>query len=406
MTREKKRKLSIGVSIAGVILLVIIIFTSKEFKALFAKETESLEFNITDEQYVALNKFGDYDKGIIAVKARNNWQKYIAKELGLGYEVLGEQAYGEKTVLYGSIEQEITISSSGKEEVDIVYDSWIALLDEKRDVLWVNIAGNGYDYESISKIIIKDDIITAIGHRWETSANYYSEVLITQYSVDGEKLSFGKTGIYGKPKVTVDVEDEYYVFVDEELGINDAIYRISQDGTSEKVYVCADEEKNERYTITAMYESDGKLYLSGYSRNVESYNLPQQELEDDFFFEDEGAQTRQNENGKYYTYLTDSKLDELRAVYEAVLFQYDIQTGECVEIERIDERIGGDIKVNEANELVWNVDDIKVVVRPTPFYIMGATEITVHYYDKNGELLREEKGDEMGTYVRAHEVFE
>lgn len=402
MTREKKRKLSIAVSIIGVILLVFIIFTSNEFKALFVEETKTIEFNITDEQYVALNKFGDYDEGIIAVKARNNWQKHIAKELGLNYEVWGEKAYGEQTILYGGIEQEISKIVYGKEQTDTVYDSWLAMLDENDKVLWVSIAGNGFDREAISEIVIKDDSIMTIGYYWGSS----DYILLTQYSLSGEKISFYKTGINGVPKVIVCLENEYYVFVDEELGINDAIYRISQDGTSEKVYVCADEEKNERYTITAMCESDGKLYLSGYSRNVESYNLPQQELEDDFFFEDEGAQTRQNENGKYYTYLTDSKLDELRAVYEAVLFQYDIQTGECVEIERIDERIGGDIKVNEANELVWNVEDIKVVVRPTPFYIMGATEITVHYYDKNGELLREEKGDEMGTYVRAHEVFE
>lgn len=400
MTREKKRKLSIGVSIAGVILLVIIIFTSKEFKALFAKETESLEFNITDEQYVALHKFGDYDEGIIAVKARNNWQKYIAKELGLGYEVLGEQAYGEKTVLYGGIEQEITINSSGKEEVDIVYDSWLALLDEKRDVLWVNIAGNGYDYERISKIIIKDDIITAIGHRWETSPDYYSEVLITQYSVDGEKLSFGKTGIYGRARVIVDVEDEYYVFVDEELGINDSIYRISPNGDAERIYVCADEEKNERYTITDMCESDGKLYLSGYSRNVESYNLPQQELADDFFTNDEWVETRQNANGQYYSYLTDSKLAKLRDVYTAVLFEYDIETGKCVELKRMEKSIGGEVEVNENSEICWNVEDIKVVVRPRPFDIIGETEIVTYYYDMDGELIREEKNDEKGTYVR------
>ena len=398
MTREKKRKLSIAVSVIGVILLVIIIFTSKEFKALFVEEIKPIEFNITDEQYVALNKFGDYDEGIIAVKARNKWQKHIAKELGLNYEVWGERAYGEKTILYGGIEQEVSKIVYGKEQIDTVYDSWLAMLDEKREVLWVSIAGNGFDREAISEIVIKDDIITTIGYYWGSS----DYILLTQYSLSGEKLSFYKTGINGVPKVIVCLENEYYVFVDEELGINDALYRISQDGTSEKVYVCADKEKNERYTITDMCESDGKLYLSGYSRNVKSYNLPQQELEDDIFGGDEGVETRQNENGKYYTYLTDSKLNELKAVYEAVILEYDIQTGECVEIDRIDERIGGDIKVNESNELVWNVEDIKVVIRPTPFDIMGATEITVHYYDKNGEMLREEKTDESGTYVRPH----
>lgn len=397
MTREKKRKLSIAVSVIGVILLVIIIFTSKEFKALFVEETKPIEFNITDEQYVALNKFGDYDEGIIAVKARNNWQKHIAKELGLNYEVWGEKAYGEKTILYGGIEQEVSKIVYGKEQIDTVYDSWLAMLDENDKVLWVSIAGNGFDREAISEIVIKDDIITTIGYYWGSS----DYILLTQYSLSGEKLSFYKTGINGVPKVIVCLENEYYVFVDEELGINDAIYRISQDGTSEKVYVCADKEKNERYTITDICESDGKLYLSGYSRKVKSYNLPQQELEDDIFGGDEGVETRQNENGKYYTYLTDSKLNELKAVYEAVILEYDIQTGECVEIDRIDERIGGDIKVNDSGELVWNVEDIKVVIRPTPFDIMGATEITVHYY-KNGELLREIKSDELGTYVRPH----
>ncbi len=398
MTREKKRKLSIAVSVIGVILLVTIIFTSKEFKALFVEETKPIEFNITDEQYVALNKFGDYDEGIIAVKARNNWQKHIAKELGLNYEVWGEKAYGEKTILYGGIEQEVSKIVYGKEQIDTVYDSWLAMLDENDKVLWVSIAGNGFDREAISEIVIKDDIITTIGYYWGSS----DYILLTQYSLGGEKISFYKTSIKGIPKVIVCLENEYYVFVDEEVGINDAIYRISQDGTSEKMYVCADKEKNERYTITDMCESDGKLYLSGYSRNVKSYNLPQQELEDDFFFGDECAETRQNENGKYYTYLTDSKLNELRAVYEAVLLEYDILTGECVEIERIDERIGGEVEANEDGEIRWNVEDVKVVVRPTPFDIMGATEITVHYYDKNGELLREIKSDELGTYVRPH----
>lgn len=398
MTREKKRRLSIAISVIGVILLVIIIFTSKEFKALFVEETKPIEFNITDEQYVALNKFGDYDEGIIAVKARNNWQKHIAKELGLNYEVWGEKAYGKKTILYGGIEQEVSKIVYGKEQIDTVYDSWLAMLDENDKVLWVSIAGNGFDREAISEIVIKDDIITTIGYYWGSS----DYILLTQYSLSGEKLSFYKTGINGVPKVIVCLENEYYVFVDEELGINDAIYRISQDGTSEKLYVCADKEKNERYTITSMCESDGKLYLSGYSRNVKSYNLPQQELEDDYFGGDEGVETRQNENGKYYTYLTDSKLNELRAVYEAVLFEYDIQTGECVEIERIDERIGGEVEANEDGEIRWNVEDVKVVIRPTPFDIMGATEITVHYYDKNGELLREIKSDELGTYVRPH----
>lgn len=398
MTREKKRRLSIAISVIGVILLVIIIFTSKEFKALFVEETKPIEFNITDEQYVALNKFGDYDEGIIAVKARNNWQKHIAKELGLNYEVWGEKAYGKKTILYGGIEQEVSKIVYGKEQIDTVYDSWLAMLDENDKVLWVSIAGNGFDREAISEIVIKDDIITTIGYYWGSS----DYILLTQYSLSGEKLSFYKTGINGVPKVIVCLENEYYVFVDEELGINDAIYRISQDGTSEKLYVCADKEKNERYTITSMCESDGKLYLSGYSRNVKSYNLPQQELEDDYFGGDEGVETRQNENGKYYTYLTDSKLNELRAVYEAVLFEYDIQTGECVEIERIDERIGGEVEANEDGEIRWNVEDVKVVIRPTPFDIMGATEITVHYYDKNGKLLREIKSDELGTYVRPH----
>lgn len=402
MTRENKRKLSIGVSVVGVILLVIIIFTSNEFKALFASEAKSVEFNITDEQNVALNKFEYYDEGIIAVKARNNWQKHIAKELGISYEVWGEKAYGEKTLLYGGIDQEISQIVYGKEQIDTVYDSWLAMLDENDKVLWVNVAGNGYDHEKISDVIVKDNIITVIGHRWETSLVHYSEVLFTQYSMEGEKLTFEKTGVYGKPKLIVPVENEYYVFVDEETGMNDAIYRILDNGTSEKVYVCADKEKNERYTITSMCESDGKLYLSGYSRNVKNYNLPRQELKDDFFFGEECAETRQNENGKYYTYLIDSKLNELRAVYEAVLFEYDIQTGECVEIDRIDERIGEDIKVNESNELVWNVEYVKVVVRPTPFDIMGATEITVHYYDKNGELLRAKKSDELGMYVRPH----
>lgn len=400
MTREKKRVLSIAMSIVGVILLVIIIFSSKEFKALFAEETKRVEFNITDEQYVALNKFEYYDEGIIATKARNNWQKLIAKELGLGYEVRGEKAYGEKTVLYGGVEQEITEEVNGKEETDIVYDAWLALADENKDIEWVSIAGNGYDSERVLDVIINDDIITTIGYRWDSSYTYYSEVLISQYSTSGEKLSFAKTGIYGKTGAVVAVGDEYYAFVEEEVGINDTIYRISPDGTSEKLYVCGDKDKNERYTFNSMYENDGKLYLSGYSRNVKSYNLPQQELVDDFFTNDEWVETRQNVNGQYYSYLTDSKLTKLREVYMAVLFEYDIKTGECVELKRMDKRIGGDVEVGGNGEIRWNVEDIKVVVRPRPFDVIGDTEIVAYYYDMDGELLGEEKSDDKGTFVR------
>lgn len=388
MSRETKRKLSIVASVIGVILLVVTVISSDEYKEKVEENkamADVIEINLTEIQKKATD-YNDYNIGLEIVEATYNWRSVINKKFGENYYVYGDKKTEKGTIIYGS---------TG-------FSYWILLMDKNDEIVWMN-ETNKKDFNFyevvISYVYVNDEIVTMFAYDASHSDSIKRAVIIEQYTIDGEKISMKVIeDIEGEIKYLTQAEDKYYLCLDERYSANDSIYEISVDGECKKLCSLANEEKMERYFVEDMVAKDGKLYVSALCIKVERINKAQTELDDDVLDLDDNIAMK-GIDGENYLYFTKEELEQIRDVYTAVLFECNPETGDWIEIDRKENRVPSEVTISNGGELVWKVGDIFTSVN-YGLYILGNTRLMNYYYDVTNSVVREEKLDEIGIFAR------
>ena len=336
------------------------------------KPDEELGFDVHDRSY-----FEKYDGDTLL------WSVYFTEFWINGYsEVAGGIIVYGNTPTWSSEQQDY---------------AWMAKVDDSGNIIWTHKLENGFADEYIAAILENDAVI---------SRGNLEFFCLSQYDVNGNKLSFKKTeiGNYGIWNATIFgdgyivqlgsyVAGEYakIVKVDRAGNITESF---SYDGGESFSY----EGEDCRYFITDMIEFDGKIYLSAYSVPV---------------LENEEA----NAGGRYdiaavLNYIFDNQMfsisDEeltklVRDNYTAVLFVCEPTGGEPQEFYLVKGSLGGKLDISALGELLWDVESITTTYFSpyTSSFTIGGTSYVYRYtFDNGGALISQEKTGEVADYRR------
>ena len=387
MTREEKRKISIIVSIVGVVLLLIVVLSSVEFRKK-VKENKALsdvvEITVTKAQKEA-TKYISYNVGLKCEEARDVWQRVINKKFGDDCWILGAEKCDEGTIIFGNI----------------VYSPWILLMNDNGEIVWIHEGNDEFEDVEIRDVFIRDGVITAFACRNTLSESTKKSIIMLQYTRDGKQIT-NKTidGIQGDINYIISSGDKYYLCLDERYLINDSICEVNADGTCKKLWSCVNEDKMVRYFVEDMTVKDNKLYISAISIEIEDSHKVQNELSYDLIYEDEDNVAVKNKDGEYYIYHTKDELEQIRNVYSATLLEYSLADGGCKELDRKEKRVASKVSISDDGELVWRVGNIFTGIKYGHFHIITNTKLTEYHYDDSNILFKEEALDEIDVFIR------
>ncbi len=286
------------------------------------------------------------------------------------------------------------------------YYAWIALVDENGNILWEHPLDHGFKSEYIFTVLDNRDGTWAIFSKGDSK--YFC---LSQYDREGNELSFRKTEM-DDPWVinSVRLGDGYLVQFDDsidmwnKLGFGNAssssVFRLDRDGNLSDSFTYEGEDCD--YYITDMIEFEGRMCLSAYAvpksdpnrRDVptEIVNIVdyvKKYLKKDYKKDDWG--------------ITSEALTPLvRDNYTAVLLLCDSEGGTPEIFYSVTGSIGGKLAVNDAGELVWNVESVvDTYYSPFGFCRLGGTCQMFRYtFDKGGIMLRREDIGETVHFVR------
>lgn len=267
--------------------------------------------------------------------------------------------------------------------------SWVARLDEAGTVLWERQLDHGFQNESIAAVLDNGDSTWAVISRGD-----FQYLCLSQYDTDGNELSFYKTevgnlGIWN----AAHLGDGYLIQLGNRTdGENGRLVKLDRDGRLLESFTYQGEDCD--YYITGMIEFGGRVCLSAYA-------VPKQA--------DEGGR---HEIANILDYVFDNDLldisnEELtplvRDNYTAVLLLCGPEGGQPETFYSVKGSLGGELAVNDAGELVWDVESlVETFFSPatSSFTIYGTCQVFRYTFDSAGNLMRQEDTGETVQYHR------
>ncbi len=271
--------------------------------------------------------------------------------------------------------------------------SWVARADENGNILWQHKLDHGFKNEYVSQVLDNGDGTWAVISRG-ISRGDLAYLCLSQYDIDGHELSFHQTevgdlGIWNAARLG----DGYLVQLGNNIeGETARVAKLNRDGDLIDNFTYGGEDCD--YYLTSMAEFGGRVYLSAYA-------VPKQT--------DEGGR---HEIANILDYVFDNDLmgisnEELtplvRDNYTAVLLLCDPEGGQPETFYSVKGSLGGELSVNDAGELVWNVESVMDTFfspATSSFTIGGACQVFRYTFDSSGDLLRQEDTGETVPYRR------
>lgn len=148
------------------------------------------------------------------------------------------------------------------------------------------------------------------------------------------------------------------------------------------------------YYLTSMAEFGDRVYLSAYTVPKQTNGGGRHEIADilDYVFE------------KGFLEITSEELTPLvRDNYTAVLLLCNPEGGALETFYCVNGSLGGELNVNDAGELVWNVESVvNTFFSPatSSFTIGGTCQVFRYIFDDTGTLLCQEDTGETAPYRR------
>lgn len=269
-----------------------------------------------------------------------------------------------------------------------VYSS-LARVDEAGNILWQRQLDHGFEREYIAAVVDNGDGTWAVVSRGD-----FQHLCLSQYDTDGNELFnyAAEVGNYGIWNV-VCLGDGYLVQLGNRTeGENARLVKLDREGGVLDTFVYEGEDCD--YTITDMIEFGGRVYLSAYA-------VPKQT---------DGGGRHEIANILEYLFrkgIMEISSEELtpmvRDNYTAVLLLCDPEGGAPETFYSVKGSLGGKLTVNDAGELVWDVESIaNTFFSPatSSFTIGGNCQVFRYTFDAAGALLSREDTGETVPYHR------
>ncbi len=266
---------------------------------------------------------------------------------------------------------------------------WLARVDEDGSVLWQRRLEHGFQHEYVSHVLDNGDGTWAVISRGDLCY-----LCLSQYDTDGNELSFHKTEVGNKGIWNaVRLGDGYLVQLGHKLdGETARIVKMDREGNLLDGFTYEGEDCN--YTITNMTEFGNRVYLSAYAVPKQIDEGGRDEIANilDYVFDKENWEISSEE-------LTPVVRDN----YTAVLLLCNPESGVPDSFYSVKGSLGGKLAVNNAGELMWNVESIvNTFFSPltSSFSIGGTCQVFRYTFDDAGTLLSQEDTGETIPYFR------
>lgn len=267
--------------------------------------------------------------------------------------------------------------------------AWAARVDGNGNILWQRQLDHGFKYEYISQVVDNGDGTWAAISRGD-----FEYLCLSQYDADGNELSFqnilvGNLGIWN----VVRLGDGYLAQLGNNMeGETARLVRLDREGNLLDTFTYQGEDCD--YVITDMIEFGGRVYLSAYAVPKQADAGGRHEIAGilDYLF-DNGIMKISSEE------LTPLVRDN----YTAVLLLCGPEGGAPETFYSVKGSLGGKLAVNDAGELVWNVESVvETFFSPatSSFTIGGTSQVFRYTFDATGALVRREDTGETAAYRR------
>ena len=265
--------------------------------------------------------------------------------------------------------------------------AWLARVDESGNILWQRQLDHGFKHERIQQVLDNGDGTWAV-----VSNGNFGNFCLSQYDLGGNELScYGiAAGGFGIGNV-VRFGDGYLAQLTG--GESARVAKLDREGNLLDSF--AYEEKGCDYCITDMIEFGGRIYLSAYAVPKQTNEWGSRpEIADilDYVF----SQERWEIPGEELTPL-------VRDNYTAVLLLCDPEGGAPETFYSVKGSLGGKLTVNDAGELVWDVESIASTFfspATSSFTIGGNCQVFRYAFNAAGRLLRQVDTGETVPYRR------
>lgn len=267
--------------------------------------------------------------------------------------------------------------------------SFLALVDEGGNILWQRRLDHGFQHEYVSQVLDNGDGTWAVISRGDLES-----LCLSQYDANGNELVFHQTGI-GNLGIwnAVRLEDGYLVQLGNTAEKETArLVKLDHEGNLIDDFTYEGEDCD--YYLTSMAEFGGRMYLSAYAVPKQTNGGGRHEIAGilDYVFE------------KGLLDITSEELTPLvRDNYTAVLLLCNPEGGALETFYCVNGSLGGELEVNDAGELVWNVERVgSAFFSPatSSFTIGGTCRVFRYIFDGAGALLRQEDTGESVPYRR------
>ncbi len=267
--------------------------------------------------------------------------------------------------------------------------AWAARVDNAGNVLWQTQLDHGFQFEHIAAVLDNGDGTWAVISRGDVDY-----LCLTRLGTDGNELSFHKTqmgtfGIWNAARLG----DGYLVQLGNSMdGETARLAKLDREGNLIDNFTYEGEDCD--YHLTDMLEFEGRVYLSAYAVPKQTDGGGRHEIADilDYAFSKENWE------------ISSEELTPLvRANYTAVLLLCDPEGGEPETFYSVKGSLGGKLSVNEAGELLWNVENVTDTFfspATSSFTIGGTCRVLRCVFDSAGNLLRQEDTGETVPYRR------
>ncbi len=268
---------------------------------------------------------------------------------------------------------------------------WIALFNDKGEKLW-ECWLDYYDFkhEEIAAVLDNNDGTLAVIGRGN-----FDYLYLSKFDADGNEIYFkktyiGETGVWRAARFG----DGYLVQLTRlMIGENARLARLDSDGNIIDNFAYEGDDCS--YYLADMAEYAGQIYISAYAVPKKGALIGHGEIEkvlDDYVFTKKNGDIPAEE-------LTPAVRDN----YTAVLLVCDPNSGNPKAFYSVEGSLGGGLKVNESNQLEWDVESI-VSTFSSPatnsFSIGGTCQVYRYTFNTSGTLLKQIKTGETTGFRR------
>lgn len=352
----------------------------------FVNEPPKDKDGVSYKYYEKYNYDSDNDNDVFD---RSTLEKYINDKLAWSVDftdfcIQGYVRFGEKVIVYGSD----SILGTGQ-----ISHAYLAMIDEGGQVLWKSRFVHGFSNEYIAAVLPGDEEISVF------SRGDLRFMCLTRLDLSGNQIFFNKTDI-GNSGVwnAARLGDGYIVQLGSHMaGQYASIVKVNSDGTIAGAFDYTSDD--ECYYIRDMIEYNGKIYLSGYS-------VPVQKANKDHYIgmRYEIADILNYVFDNMYLKIPNEELTRLvRDNYTAVLLICSPESGQPDTFYTVKGSLGGRLAKSAAGKLLWDVESITDTFfspATSSFTIGGFSYIYRYTFDDNGNLISQEKTNEIADFRR------